>query len=246
MGPDDVVRLHGTDEAPHLGGGYATHLYLHPKAVVHKVRRVSRQTAVLFIRSAPVSVGRHLPRTTIGSKVVVLGARPTRPRCAIAAKLAGASLVIITGLTRDRHKLDLAIELGADVAIDGEREDLVARVRDSPCGADVRRRCECGRAHRWSTRECVPTGRHHRARRRQGTHGSRLSAATRSCCDGITVIGRAGLHRARYREALSIIDAGVLPRSQAYAPIRSRGRRARSRRSPRDRRRRPINVVIRP
>jgi threonine dehydrogenase-like Zn-dependent dehydrogenase len=120
-----------------LWGGYATHLYLHPKAVLHKIPKgIAPETAVLFNPlGAGVRWGVSLPRTGIGSRVVVLGPGQRGIAAALAAKVAGASLVIVTGLTRDRHKLDLAVALGADVAIDVEREDLVPRVRELTGGA---------------------------------------------------------------------------------------------------------------
>jgi threonine dehydrogenase-like Zn-dependent dehydrogenase len=56
----------------------------------------------------------------------------------IAAKLAGASQIIVTGLgSRDAHKLSLARELGADLAIDVEREDPVSRIDAATRGAGV-------------------------------------------------------------------------------------------------------------
>ena len=72
----------GTDVAPTLWGGYATHMYLHPKAVIHKVPAgIAPETAVLFNPlGAGVRWGVTLPRTTIGSKVAGARARPTRPR----------------------------------------------------------------------------------------------------------------------------------------------------------------------
>lgn len=127
----------GVDVEPRVWGGYATHLYLHPKAVLHKVPDgIEPELAVLFNPlGAGVRWGVTLPRTGIGSTVVVLGPGQRGIATAVAAKVAGARTVIVTGLTRDRHKLDLAEELGADVTIDVEREDLVPRVRELTGGA---------------------------------------------------------------------------------------------------------------
>src|SRR2546426_1136952 len=47
---------------------------------------------------------------------------------------AGAKRVVITGLGRDADKLTLARELGADAAIDVEKNDVVASVRDATGG----------------------------------------------------------------------------------------------------------------
>jgi len=204
----------GTDVAPTLWGGYATHMYLHPKAVVHKVPAgIAPETAVLFNPlGAGVRWGVTLPRTTIGSKILVLGPGQRGLACAIAAKLAGASLVIITGLTRDRHKLDLAIELGADVAIDVEREDLVTRVRElTGGGADVVIDVSAVATQPVvDAVECVRPG---------GTivlggvkgHTVPDFPSDKIVLRGITVIGARGVTAPGYREALSIIDSGALP-----------------------------------
>jgi threonine dehydrogenase-like Zn-dependent dehydrogenase len=56
---------------------------------------------------------------------------------AIAAREVGAGTIIVTGLTRDAYKLALAVEFGADHAIDVEREPLVQRVREITGGRGV-------------------------------------------------------------------------------------------------------------
>jgi len=66
---------------------------------------------------------------SLGEPVVVLGAGPIAVTAAQAAKAAGASPVIVTGLTRDKGRLEIAKSLGADVTIDVEKEDPVEKVR---------------------------------------------------------------------------------------------------------------------
>src|SRR5437764_15283692 len=46
----------------------------------------------------------------------------------VACRQAGASLVIVTGTTRDASRLELATKLGADDVIDVEQEDALDRV----------------------------------------------------------------------------------------------------------------------
>ena len=53
---------------------------------------------------------------------------------AAAEQAAGVRQIVITGLTRDAHKLALARELGADVTINAEEEDVVARAGEATGG----------------------------------------------------------------------------------------------------------------
>ena len=57
----------------------------------------------------------------------------------VAARAAGASQIIVTGVARDEFRLDCALQVGADHVIDVESEDPVARVREITGGkmADV-------------------------------------------------------------------------------------------------------------
>jgi L-iditol 2-dehydrogenase len=65
-----------------------------------------------------------------GDPVVVLGAGPIALTLAQGAKAAGASPVVVTGLSQDRGRLALAGKLGADYALNVDQEDPVARVKD--------------------------------------------------------------------------------------------------------------------
>ena len=65
-----------------------------------------------------------------GDSIAILGPGQRGLCAVIAAREAGASRVIITGLHRDAHKLGLARELGAEVTIDVEAQDPVQRVME--------------------------------------------------------------------------------------------------------------------
>jgi threonine dehydrogenase-like Zn-dependent dehydrogenase len=124
---------------PGLWGGFATHLYLHRNSIVYPVpAHLPADLAVLYNPlGAGVRWGVTVPGTTIGSTVAVLGSGQRGLACVAAAKAAGASLVLATGLATDAHKLALAQELGADVTVDVDHDDLHAAVRDHTGGRGV-------------------------------------------------------------------------------------------------------------
>ena len=65
-----------------------------------------------------------------GHTVVVLGPGPMGLLTAEVARAAGAGQVIIVGLDVDQERLKKAAEIGADVAINGSKEDVVKRVHE--------------------------------------------------------------------------------------------------------------------
>jgi threonine dehydrogenase-like Zn-dependent dehydrogenase len=70
----------------------------------------------------------QVPKTALGDSVLILGCGQRGLGSVIACREAGAGTIIVTGLARDRHKLDLALALGADHAIAIDREATVERV----------------------------------------------------------------------------------------------------------------------
>jgi threonine dehydrogenase-like Zn-dependent dehydrogenase len=121
---------------PHLWGGYAEHMYLSPHSVVRRMDpRLPAGVAVMFNPlAAGLSWAAAVPGTGPGDRVVILGAGQRGLCSVIGARAAGARQVVITGLGRDAAKLALARELGADVTVNAETEDVVARVREATGG----------------------------------------------------------------------------------------------------------------
>jgi threonine dehydrogenase-like Zn-dependent dehydrogenase len=66
--------------------------------------------------------------------VVIQGPGQQGIGCLIAAKAAGAGQVIVSGLARDRPRLALALDLGADTVVDVEEHDLVEVVQERSGG----------------------------------------------------------------------------------------------------------------
>jgi alcohol dehydrogenase len=120
-----------TTVAPGLWGGYATHMYLHPDTLM-KPAPANIQTDVMTLFN-PLSGVVHwiyeIPNLRIGEHVVILGPGQRGILAALTAKQAGAKTVTVSGLPRDRYRLQVAKQLGADAVVDVSTDDLVERVR---------------------------------------------------------------------------------------------------------------------
>jgi threonine dehydrogenase-like Zn-dependent dehydrogenase len=124
---------------PSLWGGYSQYMYVHPNAIVHKVpSHIPPAHAAAFL---PFSNGFEWAygygEVGIGDSILVQGPGQQGLACVIAAKAAGASCIIVSGLTRDARRLEVARTLGADYTIDVETEDVVAKVMDYTGGEGV-------------------------------------------------------------------------------------------------------------
>lgn len=125
--------------APHLWGGFSQYLYLAPNAVLHKIPQdMDARHATLAI---PFGNGVQWAvldgGAGIGKTVLIYGPGQQGLGCALAAKSAGSAQVIIAGQTRDRSRLDLALELGADIAVDVQKESLEEIVMKATNGLGV-------------------------------------------------------------------------------------------------------------
>jgi threonine dehydrogenase-like Zn-dependent dehydrogenase len=124
---------------PHLWGGNAEMLFIASNAVIHKVP--SGMDATLATLGIPFGNGFQWAvydgGTKPGSNVLVIGAGQQGLGCAFAAKIAGATTVILAGLKRDRSRLALGLQIGADLAIDTESESLRERVLHATGGDGV-------------------------------------------------------------------------------------------------------------
>ena len=125
---------------PSLWGGYSQYLYVHPNAVVHKIpNNIPPTHAAAFLPfSNGVEWGYKYPDTRIGDAVWIQGPGQQGLGAVIAAKAAGADCIIVSGLGRDKRRLEVAKLLGADYTIDVEAEpDPVKKVLDYTGGDGV-------------------------------------------------------------------------------------------------------------
>ena len=86
----------------------------------------------------------------------------------VICKQAGASLIIVTGTSKDGARMEVAKALGADYVIDVQKEDPLARIKEITDGKGVDvRPSDCSAARRHHSdfarhRGAQAQGRHHR------------------------------------------------------------------------------------
>jgi alcohol dehydrogenase len=136
-----MVGFVDVDRPPGLWGGYATHLFLGPDAMLLPVPDgLDPPMATLF---NPLGAGIRwavdLPGTRAGHVVAVLGPGVRGLCAAAAAKRAGAGFVMLTGRgPSDAERLALAARFGADLTVDVAVDDPVVMLRSATGGlADV-------------------------------------------------------------------------------------------------------------
>ena len=136
------------DNPFHLWGGFAQYLYLPWNAVVHAVPSsvTPEQAGILTPLSNGIEWALFDAGVGYDSAVLIQGPGQQGLSQTVACKQAGASLIIVTGTSRDARRLDLAKTLGADYVIDVEREDPLGRIREitSDRGVDAVLDCTAG------------------------------------------------------------------------------------------------------
>ena len=137
---------------------------------------------------------------------------------------------MITGLSRDAQKLALARELGADAAVDVEREDVVTRVREvTGGGAEV-----VVDTTPYAPRSLIRRRRHrgsqgpHRRRGSQGSAPDPGPAGRRVIYKELTIRGVLSMPVDETFRAIELIEAGALPVRQDAHPLVSASSRPRT------------------
>jgi threonine dehydrogenase-like Zn-dependent dehydrogenase len=118
-------------DAPHLWGGYAQYMYLHPNTILHPIPSgVTPQAAALYTCvSNGIKWAQRVPALSPGDSVVILGPGQQGLGCVLAAAIAGAAPIIVAGLETDSKRLAVAQELGATHLVYSERAPLVEQVK---------------------------------------------------------------------------------------------------------------------
>jgi len=104
---------------------------------------VSFEEAALIDTFSVCLHAHHLGQVSVNQKVVVIGAGPIGLGQLQFAKISGADVLIAD---RVDSSLDLASELGADIVVNSDRDDLIARVMEftGGLGADICFECAGG------------------------------------------------------------------------------------------------------
>ena len=201
--------------APAVWGGHAEYLYLHPNVIMHKVRKdIPADVAVMFNPlGAGVRWAVHLGNVQLGETMLIQGPGQRGLCAVIAARYAGAGTIIVTGLGKDRRKLDLARELGADYTIDVEQENVVDTVRDITRGAGADVVLDVTPMATQPVRDAVEAVRHGGRVVLAGLKGGRSMefVSDRIISKAATVIGAFGVDARAYMDAIKIIESGVFP-----------------------------------
>src|SRR5712692_2739898 len=141
----DAIRYGYTsaEKAPHLWGGFAHYVYLPWNAVVHRVPKGVTPELAGLVTPMANGVEWSLFDGGVGydSSVLIQGPGQQGLSQTVICKQAGASLIIVTGTSRDAARMEVAKALGADYVIDVDKdmdkEDPLARIKEITGGKGV-------------------------------------------------------------------------------------------------------------
>lgn len=109
-------------------GGYAEYVLMPQRHLLKLADGISFENGACVEPAATALYSLHIANVGIGDTVLVLGSGPIGIAAAKLAKLCGASIVAIVG--RKDFKLQKALDMGIDAAINTSRVNLVDGVKD--------------------------------------------------------------------------------------------------------------------
>lgn len=133
---------------PHLFGGFAQYMYLPWNSVIHKVPDGLSPEFAGVVTPMANGIQWALFDCEVGydDRVLIQGPGQQGLCNTIACKQAGASLIIVTGTSKDKKRLEVAKKFGADYVINVEEEDPLERIMEITGGEglDVSLDCTAG------------------------------------------------------------------------------------------------------
>ena len=136
------------EKAPHLWGGFAQYVYLPWNAVVHHVPKGVTPELAGLVTPMANGVEWSLFDGGVGynSTVLIQGPGQQGLSQTVICKQAGAALIIVTGTSKDKARLEVAKKLGADHVIDVNKENPLERIMaiTGGKGVDVALDCTAG------------------------------------------------------------------------------------------------------
>ena len=218
---DGAYGMTPLSREPALWGGFGEYLYLHPWAILHKMRKdIPPEIAVMFNPlGAGVRWAAYLGDVGLGDTVLILGPGQRGLTSVIAARARGAGTIIVTGLGKDEHKLALAREFGADHTINVEEEDVVERVTEITDGAMADVVLELTPIADQPIRDAVEAVKHSGRIVLAGLKGGKSVelVTDRLINKGLTVRGAFGVNADAYIEAIRIIESERFPLEKMHS-----------------------------
>ncbi len=137
----DGIRYGYTSAArpPYLWGGFAQYAYLPWNSVLHHVPAGVTPERAGLVTPMANGVEWSLFDGGVGYDNTVLIQGPGQQGLSqtVICKQAGASLIIVTGTSKDKKRLEVAKTLGANYVIDVNEEDPLARIKEITGGKGV-------------------------------------------------------------------------------------------------------------
>jgi alcohol dehydrogenase len=125
------------ERPPHLFGGYSEFVYIHPNAMVHKIGDdISPEVGVLIcaVLGNGIRWLNHIGGVSIGHTVAIVGPGQQGLSAAAVAKTSGANPIVIVGLSRDKSRLEMAKQFGADITLNADEVDPVKTLAEITAG----------------------------------------------------------------------------------------------------------------